>query len=69
MDKERIILLILATVLTFAWIVLANKYEKVYRRLSDRSIRNNTSIRSCLPWICSDEFFRVDSKSKNGEEG
>ena len=67
MDKERIILLILATVLTFAWIVLANKYEKVYRPI----IRSIDPEQYKYPELFTVgfalmKFFRVDSKSKNG---
>lgn len=67
MDKGRIILLILATVLTFAWIVLANKYEKVYRPI----IRSIDPEQYKYPELFTVgfalmKFFRVDSKSKNG---
>lgn len=67
MDTGRIILLILATVLTFAWIVLANKYEKAYRPI----IRSIDSEQYKYPELFTVgfalmKFFRVDSKSKNG---
>lgn len=69
MDTERIILLILATVLTFAWIILSNKYEKVYRPL----IKSIDPEQYKYPELFAVgfalmKFFGVDSKSKKGRK-
>lgn len=69
MDTERIILLILATVLTFAWIILSNKYEKVYRPL----IKSIDPEQYKYPELfvvgfALMKFFGVDSKSKKGRK-
>ena len=69
MDTQRLFLLILATVLVLAWIVLAKKYEKIYESM----IKTIDSEQFKYPELfCVGfalmKFLKIDSRSKQGRK-
>lgn len=69
MNAERLILLVLATVLTFIWIVFSKKYENIYQPI----IQSIDSQQYKYPELFTVGFtlmklLRIDSKSKQGRK-
>lgn len=69
MDTQRLFLLILATVLVLAWIMLAKKYEKLYESM----IKTIDSEQFKYPELfCVGfalmKFLKIDSRSKQGRK-
>ena len=69
MDTQRLFLLILATVLVLAWIVLAKKYEKIYESMINTIDSEQFKYPElfCVGFALM-KFLKIDSRSKQGRK-
>ena len=69
MEMGRIIMLILATVMVLAWIILATRYEKMYagmvRSIDPKEYKYPELF--CVGFALM-KFLKIDSKSKRARE-